>query len=194
MGRHPSRVPGFHRLAAHRAFEAAYLPSGGHGLGAVINRATLAESVMGFGHSALCARNSKQATACCQLGPPGVESCLKGVNVRPSTPRLGDRNWLAVRNSLGCHHLRHRPGLGAACPDLSHWADATGFVQRSRRQIVGEHPSVRRGGNSNACRRKSNSSSRSQGGAQSSLADLFQCESPVAGKTIDMLNALPARV
>jgi transposase len=84
--------------------------------------------------------------------------------------------------------------LGAACPDLSHWADATGFVQRSRRQIVGEHPSVRRGGNSNACRRKSNSSSRSQGGAQSSLADLFQCESPVAGKTIDMLNALPARV
>jgi hypothetical protein len=147
IGRHPSRVPSFHGLAAHRAFEAAYLASRGHGLGAVINRATLAGSVMGFGHSALCARNSKQATASFKLGhcvfqtrPPGVESGLKGLNVRPSTPRLRDRNRLAVRNSLGCHHLPLSPRLGRCLSRFEPLGGCDWFSSSVpvRRLIVGE--------------------------------------------------------
>jgi hypothetical protein len=39
--RHPSKVPGFHGLAADRAFKAAYLASAGHGFDAVVNGAAL---------------------------------------------------------------------------------------------------------------------------------------------------------
>ena len=59
---HPSRIPVFHGRSAQQAFEAAYLASGGHGFCSVVNRAALTRSVMRFGHSTLCAHNSKQAT------------------------------------------------------------------------------------------------------------------------------------
>jgi hypothetical protein len=63
VGRHRSSVPRFQGRAADRAVESGDLPTGDYFLGATIDGAAPAGSVMRFEHADLCARKAKQATS-----------------------------------------------------------------------------------------------------------------------------------